>query len=452
MKKANKFEAGSANAGKSLSRRTILKGSAAAATTALATPYLMGSPVLASGHHEILHWSWLAASDGEIWGQMIDDFNDAHKDKGVQIRLELVNFEQYDTKVLAATATGRAPDFGWGIAGTRAQMVRDGVIVPLDDLSGEVGLDIGDFSELSISAARYPKYGNGMYMVPLDLMSLQPEINLDHVAEAGLDVNSAPATGEELIEWGKAMTKMDGDTVTRSGILMTGSGVQPTVTWGIVAEQMGFQRASADLTTAAVNPEAGIAAMEWVLALFDEHKVSTRDITDRYKAFGTGNGSIFWTGPWTLNGYVGQGLNFKTSLFPKIGSELKTYFEMGGLELYKQQDEGRYKATLEAVKWLSDNSFLWTTVGRGASPRKSILERPDYKTAGHDWSVRGAFVEGMEFATIPEIPVMAGPEFTIYSGGNFLARKLEGVWAGSKTPEEAMAQITERWQEGLDEG
>ncbi len=41
------------------------------------------------------------------------------------------------------------------------------------------------------------------------------------------------------------MTKRDGDKVTRSGILMTGSGVQPTVTWGIVAAQMGFQRASA---------------------------------------------------------------------------------------------------------------------------------------------------------------------------------------------------------------
>ena len=43
---------------------------------------------------------------------------------------------------------------------------------------------------------------------------------------------------------GQALTKRDGDTVTRSGIMMTGSGVQPTVTWGIVAAQMGFQRAS----------------------------------------------------------------------------------------------------------------------------------------------------------------------------------------------------------------
>ena len=435
-----------------LSRRKVLKGSAAAAGTALAAPYLGATRVFAAHHTEIVHWSWLAASDGEVWAKMIDNFNDAHKDKGVQIRMELVPEEQYVTKVLAATATGRAPDFGWGTAGKGAQLARDGVTVALDDLITEVGLDLSDFSDSSVTASRYPKYGNAMFMIPMDLMSLQPEINLDHVAEAGLDANAPPATGDELIEWGKAMTKRKGDTVTRSGILMTGSGVQPTVTWGIVAEQMGFRRASDDLKTAAVNPEAGIAAMEWVLALFDTHKVATRDVTDRYKAFGTGNGSIFWTGPWTLNGYVGQGLNFMTSKFPKIGAEQRTYFEMGGLELYTQRDKGRHKATLDAVKWLSDNSFLWTTVGRGASPRKSILDHPEYKTAGHPWSVRGAFVDGMAFASIPEIPVVAGPEFTIYSGGNFLARTLEGVWAGSKKPEAAMAELQARWQKGLDKG
>ena len=222
-----------------ISRRSLLKGSAATATVALAAPYLSRT---ASAATEILHWNWLGASDAEVWRQMIENFNEAHTDKGVQIRIEQVASDQYDTKILAAAATGRAPDFGWGIAGTRAGFVRDGVIVALDDIVPEVGLDLDDFTELSIANARYPQFDNGLFMVPMDLMSLQPEINLDHVAEAGLDANSPPATGEELIEWGKAMTRLDGDTVTRSGILMTGSGVQPTVTWGIVAEQMGFRR------------------------------------------------------------------------------------------------------------------------------------------------------------------------------------------------------------------
>ena len=154
-------------------------------------------------------------------------------------------------------------------------------------------------------------------MIPMDLMSLQPEINLDHVKEAGLDPNKPPMDSDSLLEWAKAMTKREGDKVTRSGIMMTGSGVQPTVTWGIVAEQMGFQRASDDLKTACVNPDAGKAAMQWVLDLFDKHKVSTRDVTDRYKAFGTGQGSIFWTGPWTLNGYVQQKLQLQDGAVPQ---------------------------------------------------------------------------------------------------------------------------------------
>lgn len=434
-----------------LSRRQFAK--AAGKTALLATAATFPAPfVKGADPITINHWSWLAASDGEVWAQMIKSFNDAHADKGVQIKMEVIPEEQYNTKVLAAAATGNAPDFGWGTAGQRAQWAQDGVIVPLDDVAQKTGLDLADFSEFSLKMARYPKYDNKLFMIPMDLMSLQPEVNLDHVKEAGLDPEKFPQDGATLIEWAKAMTKREGDKVTRSGIMMTGSGVQPTVTWGIVAEQMGFQRASEDLKTAAVNPEAGKAAMQWVLDLFDTHKVSTRDVTDRYKAFGTGQGSVFWTGPWTLNGYVEQKLPFRSYMFPKIGEKQLTYFEMGGMEFYVQPDEARYEASMQAVKWLSDNSFLWTTKGRGASPRTSILSNPDYKTAGHPWDVRGAFVDGMAFATAGEIPVLAGPNFTIYSGGNFLAKTLEQVWAGQKKIDQAMAEIQEQWQKDLDAG
>ena len=433
-------------------RREFLAGASAVAAVAAGAPFLASSPAIAADPIEIVHWSWLAASDGEVWAKMIDAFNTAHVDKGVKIRMEIVPEEQYATKVLAAVATGKAPDFGWGTAGKAAGLARDEVTVPLDDIVKQVGLDLADFSDSPLTASRYPKYDNKLFMIPMDLMSLQPEINLDIAKEAGLDPSKPPTDAKTLLEWAKAMTKTEGGKVTRSGIMMTGAGVQPTVTWGIIAAQMGFRRASDDLKTACVNPEAGKQAMQWVLDLFDTHKVSTRDVTDRYKAFGTNQGGIFWTGPWTLNGYIGQKLNFQTSLFPKVGDTLRTYSEIGGLELYTQADKGRYEATLAAVKWLSDNSFLWTTVGRGASPRKSILGRADYKTSGAPWNLRGAFVEGMAFATEGEIPVVAGPDFTIYNGGNLLAKTLDGVWAGQTTIDQAMTALKEGWQKGLDEG
>ena len=40
-------------------------------------------------------------------------------------------------------------------------------------------------------------------MVPMDLMSLQPEINLDHLKEAGLDPDEIPDRRRVLIEWAR---------------------------------------------------------------------------------------------------------------------------------------------------------------------------------------------------------------------------------------------------------
>jgi ABC-type glycerol-3-phosphate transport system substrate-binding protein len=432
-----------------VTRRTALKVLGGMAAGAVLAKKFAGVPAVIGKDLELVHWSWLTASDAEVWGQVIDNFNTAHKDKGVQIRIETIPDDQYGTKVLSSAATGNAPDFGWGTAGLRADWVKKGVVVPADDIMKKAGLDFGDFTAKELAAARY---GGKLGMVPMDAMSLQIELNIDHAQAAGLDINHPPQTGDDLLMWAERMTQRQGDTVTRSGFLMTGSGVQTTVTWGIIAYQMGFRRASADLKHAAVDPEAGERAARWVLDLYDKHKVSTRDITDRYKAFGTAQGSMFLTGPWTLNGYVKAGLNFMTFPMVKVGRDRSTYLEIGGMEMYEQRDESRYDATAQAIKWLSDNSFLWTTKGRGASVRKSILARPDYKTAGNPWKVRGAFIQDMPNAVVGEVPVSAGPDFTIYTGDGFAAKTMDPVWAKQTSPHDAIQTLTQQWQADLDAG
>jgi ABC-type glycerol-3-phosphate transport system substrate-binding protein len=420
-----------------------------AATSAPAAAAPTTAPAAAGATKEIVHWSWLTASDGEVWQQMIESFNAANKSNGLQIAMEVVPDDQYGTKVLAAAATGNAPDFGWGTAGLRADWVKKGVVVPMDDVVKQVGLDLSDFNELPLQRARY---GGKLAMVPMDIMCLQVLLNVDHAQAAGLDPSKPPEDGATLLTWADKLTQRSGDSVKRSGWLMTGAGVQPTVVWGLVANQMGFKRASDDLKQAAVNPDAGKQAAQWVLDLFDKLKVSTRDVADRYKAFGTGDGSMFLTGPWTLNGYVQQGVNFIAFQLPKIGNDKSTYFEMGGLEMYVQKDKGRMEATAQAIKWLSDNSFLWTTKGRGGSARKSILARPDYKDAGHPWKVRGPFIDGLPNAVVGEIPVTAGDDFTIYTGSGFTAKTMDAVWAKQNTIDQAIETLAKKWQEDLTAG
>jgi ABC-type glycerol-3-phosphate transport system substrate-binding protein len=431
-----------------VNRRTALRVIGGAAG-AIAARTFAGAPAVIGRDLELVHWSWLTASDGEVWKQMIDAFNAAHKDKGLQIRLEVLPSDQYGTKVFASAATGNAPDFGWATAGLHADWIKKGVVLPLEDRVKQAGLTLADFTPQSLTASRY---GGQLYLIPMDAMSLQVLLNVDHAKAAGLDITKPPQTGNELLTWADKMTERQGDQVVRSGWLMTGSGFQPSVVWGVVAHQMGFRRASPDLKHAGVNPEAAKQAAQWVLDLFDRYKVSSRDVTDRYKGFGTGQGSMFLTGPWTLNGYVQAGLNFMTFRTPKIGQDRSTYFSLGGLEMYVQKDTGRTEATAQAIKWLSDHSFLWTTKGRGAAVRKSILARPDYRAAGHDWKVRGAFIEGLPDAVITQIPVRGAPDFDVYTASDLVAKTRDPVWTKQTSLESAIDALLKQWQADLDAG
>jgi ABC-type glycerol-3-phosphate transport system substrate-binding protein len=435
----------------SMTRRSALKtlGGMAGAAAVMSFPNVIRAR---QTPHEIVHWSTLTASDGEVWQRMIDAFNEAHASDGIQIRLEVVPSDQYGAKLLSSAAVGQAPDFGWGAAGTRLDWISQGVVQPLDDIFTSIAFDLSDFTPASLEACRYTKAEGKLYGMPMDVLSLQVLVNLDHAAEAGLEISQPPETGDELLEWAERMTVRDGDTVTRSGWLMTGSGFQPSVVWGTVAQQMGFRRASDDLAQAAVNPEAGVAAAQWILDLFDTHKVASRDVADRYKAFGTGEASMFYTGPWTLTGYLQQGMNLGAFLYPRIGDERATYRNIWGLEMYTQPDSSRYEFTARALQWLSDNSFLWTTEGRGVTPRVSILERADYKTAGHPWEVRAPFVEGLDFATVAQVPVRASTDFEVYTATDLVAQTMDPVWAKEASAEDAISTLAMQWQADLDAG
>jgi ABC-type glycerol-3-phosphate transport system substrate-binding protein len=419
------------------------------ATAPTSAPAATSAP--ASGPEvKLSHWSSLTASDAEIWDKVITSANQANTGK-FQIAKETIPGDQIDVKILAGVASGSAPDFGWTDAGLRLGMVKKGVIVPQDDVLKGVGLDFTDFTEGTIDQT---KYDGKIYLTPLDAMSWQMHINTQHAQDAGLDVSKPPATGDELLTWADKMTKREGNKVTRSGFLMIGSGGHNHLVWGIVFEQMGGKRLTADFKQVALmQGDAAKKSAQWIVDLFDKYKVASRDVSDRYKAFGVGQASMFWTGPWTLNGYIHQqGLSFVTVPIPKVGNEQLTCNAIGGQEMYKQDKTERYATTALALKWLSDNSFVWNTEGRGASLRKSILARSDYKTAGTPWKYRGVFSDGMAFAKISESqPVVDADAFTYYYGTE-IGKWMDPVFGGTTKIDDGLAALQKAWEQDLAQG
>lgn len=428
---------------------TAAPAAPAAATSApqAAAPAATGAPQATGKPWVVNHWSWMTASDGDGWKVIVDDFNAKNKDNGIQINQTVMDFDQYGTKVLSTVAAGQAPDFGWDDAGTRWSWFKDGVIVPMDDYLKGAGLDLTDFDSASLQAAKYNGKLGGL---PMDVMTLALLINTDHAKEAGLDVTKPPSTPDEVVTWADKMTKREGDKVTRSGFLLTGSGLQPGVSWGMIAPMMGSNRIGADGKTVMTDLQAAKSAAQWVLDCFDKNKVSSRDVADRYKAFGTGQGSMFWTGPWTLSGYLKtQGLNFATVPMPNFGKGQATYYELGTMEMFKQSDGSRYAHTAQAMKWLSDNGEIWNTDYRGAAVRKSILDKADYKTRGIPWAHRGVFTDAMTYASIKEVPIEPYLDFEIYTGSGLIPKSLDPVWQKSGSIDDALNKIKAQWQKDV---
>ncbi|MBK8023739.1 MAG: extracellular solute-binding protein [Chloroflexi bacterium] len=424
-------------ANKSMSRRQFLKTAGiAAAGTALGASGVANAArstryhpiaMIRQGPIELVHWSWLVASDGEVWQQMVDAFNEANTD--IKIVMSVENADEYNTKVLAGVAAGNAPDFGWGPGGLRSQWINDGVLVPLDDLIASAGLDIADFTESSLRASRYPKFDNQTYMIPMDAMSLQMEVNTDHVAAAGLDIATPPNSAEALLEWAQAMTVRDGDTVTRSGIMMTGSGVQPTVTWGIVSHQMGFRRASDDLKTAAVIPKRAPRPRSGCSTCSTRTRsppvtsptaiAHLAPVRDRCSGPAPGRFPAMWTSICPSTRYPCR---------PSAGRSTPTS-SWEGWSCTRRPTQGAMRR-----RWKpSSGCPTIASCGRrsGAAPRCATQSSPAKTTTPPAaWEVRGAFVEGMSFADILPVPVLAADDFEIYSGGNFLATTIGAVIAG----------------------
>ena len=61
-------------------RRKFLK---AAGAIAAASPFLGFPNISLAATKEVVHWSWLGASDAAVWKECIADFNTAHDGKGV---------------------------------------------------------------------------------------------------------------------------------------------------------------------------------------------------------------------------------------------------------------------------------------------------------------------------------------------------------------------------------
>ncbi|MCC7163534.1 MAG: hypothetical protein IT331_13645 [Anaerolineae bacterium] len=396
-------------------------------------------------------WISRGAPQGDLLAQMIDKYNAEQEAQGTGIKWEYQSVtDSIDAKLAAAATAGKGfPDayLGDDSLAWSSRYIQAGWVMPLNDLLDEVGFDWSNFRPNT----RWTLDGKD-YFLSYGPSGFMQYINLDHAKEAGLDLEKDPPdTLDKMVEWAEAMTKRDASgNVTRSGFLMTGTGLQPTVVWGHVLESLGGSLVAADGKTTNFNNEKGKQAAQFVLDLLNKYKVSDPNVTDRYKEWQTGNGSIFWSGNWVIGSSLpNENLHFDTWRMPAVEGNRAAQASLESMMIFKQDDPARMHEAAKLIKWIFDNfTPYYAQIGDITSwkPVEASAEyqnRPANKFLG---PVDQAYTEGFTF------PQNSNPVQDLnYYGSSLLIRNLDNVWLGEWTIEEGLNNLDKEVQEVLDQ-
>ncbi len=192
---------------------------------------------------------------------------------GSSVTVNWTNWGRYNEEMTTAFASGVTPDVFQGGAVWAPQMARRNWAVALNDfINADAEWDWDDFP--AGLQADVTIRGN-IVAVPYrqDLRTLW--YNKELLAEAGFD--APPTTWDEFLAVAQATTVRDGDSFSVEGYHFSdGSGNwqrdwQPFLMWLHMADGKFL---SDDLTTCALDQPEALAALEWLIALVQEHGVT----------------------------------------------------------------------------------------------------------------------------------------------------------------------------------
>src|SRR3954453_17224205 len=119
------------------------------------------------GRMELSYWTGFTGDDGPTMLTLVDQFNKEHPD--IQVKMNIILWDQYYQKTPAAVYSGRGPDLGVMQADQIATNAAHEIILPLDDLAKRRGVDDAQFPA---DVARAGSYRGRRYGIPLDLHPL----------------------------------------------------------------------------------------------------------------------------------------------------------------------------------------------------------------------------------------------------------------------------------------
>lgn len=363
----------------------------------------------------------------------IDEYEGLNKN--IDIELQQVHFNDYPDRLRVLTTSGSAPDIYGIYAPWGAEYV-------LANMLAEPPADIVDDVKKNYVSSAGPTIDGKIWGIPTEINNYALLYNKTHYKEAGIvDASGnakAPKTWQEVISNAKKLTKRSGSTITQYGIAFT-----KDTEWQVADPFLsllfanGGQYLSGDLTKAAFNSDAGVAALDAQVQLF---KDMSTDLTGNFFDFGKGKIAQVIAPPWTKGTFAKDfGANFESTVgvapFPSMkqaGTLQYSWFTGVMKDSAHQEDAWAF------LKWLSSEpqesgttrlgDLLANTIG--AIPARKVDFEKHESTLG-DFFTK-VYVDQMKGSTA-EPNVLQSDQIK-----EKLITQVQAAWSGEKTSKQAL--------------
>ena len=372
---------------------------------------------------------------------LTDDYVASHDD----VTIDAIYAGSYTdalTKAMTAARGGNAPQLSVLLSTDMFTLIDQDLIEPFDDFVSE---DEGKewFGSFYPAFMLNSQTGGKTWGIPFQRSTPVMYWNKEAFEEAGLDPDVAPATWEDMVEFGKKLTKKDENgNVTQWGLRIPMDGFPYWLFQGL-STPAGAILANQDGNETNFDDPKVVEALQFLVDLQKEYKITEEGVTAwaaTPKAFFEREAAMVWTTTGNLtNIRTNAPFDFGVGFLPKK-ERYGAPTGGGNFVIFKDASEEQKKAAVDFVKWMSapEQAAKWSIATGYVAPTPAAWETDAMKAYAQDVPQAAVARDQLDYA-VAELSTYENQRVT-----NFLNDAIHAAIAGEKTPEDALKEAQEQ--------
>jgi multiple sugar transport system substrate-binding protein len=393
----------------------------------------------------IVYNTFAHEADAAAMEQIIDLFNESHED--IQVELIQGGWEQWYAELRLAVIAGNPPQLGISHTNKLVEMVDFYTPLnasPVGDLLAIGGIDSSSYTTANWEAGQFD--GN-QYMVPLDTHGWGIWYNKKIFRDAGLDPDDPPQTLSAFIDACEAIEAAGyyawhpaEDAAPR----------KYRRAWYVNFWQMGGELFDEGYTKATFNNPKGLFALQFLIDVFNDFGWNVVG-GNGPNQFVAGELGMLTGGNWYYGLIDGSGIDWAYMKMPNFFGTAYSWGNSHQLVVPVQPagtSEDVYAATMEVLKFVTENSRIWTQAGGHITANQSEASNPALMQSEY-WIRSGQYLNEMAQAGLVHFPINHPSGSQLESA---IQVNIELAVNGEITPQEALRRAEEECNQILSGG